>query len=85
VSDGLAPAIEQARGAAGNKDVFVMGGGDVIRQVIDEGLIDELSIHLSPIILGAGTPLFDGSKRHEFVQRSVRVSNNATHLIYDVK
>jgi dihydrofolate reductase len=85
VTDGIPAAIEQARGVAGSKDVFVMGGGDVIRQCIDEGLIDELSIHLSPIILGAGTPLFSGIGRHEFVQRSVRVSKNATHVVYDTK
>jgi dihydrofolate reductase len=85
VTDGLAPAIDRARDAAGDKDVFVMGGGDVIRQSIDERLIDELSVHLSPIILGAGTPLFAGIERHEFVQRSVRVSQNATHLTYELR
>jgi dihydrofolate reductase len=62
-----------------------MGGGDLIRQTLDEGLVDELVIHLSPIVLGAGTPLFAGSSRHELVQRSVRVSANATHLVYDAK
>ena len=85
VTDGVRSAIEQARAAAGSKDVFVMGGGDVIDQSVNEDLIDELVIHLSPIILGAGTPLFDRSSRREFVQRSVRVSKNATHLVYDVK
>jgi hypothetical protein len=44
-----------------------------------------LSLHLSPIILGGGTPLFAGSDRHELVQRSVKVSTTATHLVYDVK
>jgi dihydrofolate reductase len=85
VTDGVSAAVEQARAVAGSKDVFIMGGGDVIRQCIDEGSIDELSIHLSPIILGAGTPLFSGIGRHEFVQRSVRVSKNATHLTYAVR
>lgn len=85
VTDGPAPAIEQARAAAGDKDVVVMGGGDVIRQCIDAGLLDELRIHLSPIVLGAGTPLFAGSGRHEMVQRSVRSSTNATHLVYELR
>lgn len=80
--NGLVPAIDQARAAAGAKNVFVMGGGDVIRQCLDGGLADELRIHLSPIVLGAGTPLFEGNKRQEFVQTSVRASDAATHLIY---
>lgn len=82
VTDGLASAIDRARAAAGTQNVVVMGGGDVIRQCLDEGLTDELRIHLSPIVLGSGTPLFAGSRRHEFVQTSVRASSNATHLNY---
>jgi dihydrofolate reductase len=85
VTDGVAPAVAQARAAAGDKAAFVMGGGDVIRQCVDAGLVDELRIHLAPIVLGAGTPLFTAIGRHEMVQRSVRVSTNATHLVYDVR
>ena len=85
VTGGVAPAVEQARPAAGDKAVFIMGGGDVIRQCLDAGLVDELRIHLSPIVLGAGTPLFAGIGRHEFEQRSVRVSTNATHFVYDLR
>lgn len=84
VTEGVAPAVEQARAAAGDKAVVVMGGGGVIHQCLDAGLLDELRIHLSPIVLGGGTPLFAGRGRHELVQRSVRVSANATHLVYDV-
>ena len=84
VTGGVAQAVEQARAAAGDKAVVVMGGGEVIRQCLDAGLVDELRIHLSPIVLGAGTPLFAGSGRHEMVQRSARVSTNATHLTYEV-
>jgi dihydrofolate reductase len=84
IIDGVAAAIEHARRAAGDKAVFVMGGGDVVRQVVDAGLADELRIHLAPIVLGAGTPLFHGASRRELLQRSVRVSRNATHLIYEV-
>ena len=47
---------------------------------------DELRVHLSPIVLGAGTPLFgDGGVRRELVQRSVPVSSTATHLTYEVR
>ena len=85
VTEGPAAAVEQARPAAGDKAVVIMGGGDTIRQCLDAGLVDELRIHLAPIVLGAGTPLFAGAGRHEMVQRSVRVSANATHLVYDVR
>jgi len=84
VTDGLASAIRLARVAAGTKDVVVMGGGDVVRQCVDDGLADQLVLHLSPIVLGAGTPLFAGAARRELRHRDVRVSPNATHLTYDV-
>jgi dihydrofolate reductase len=84
VTDGVEAAVEHAGAAAGEKNVVVMGGGNVIRQCLDAGVVDELRIHLAPIVLGAGTPLFAGNDRHELVQRSVRVSGNATHLVYEV-
>ena len=82
--DGIAAAVDPARAAAGDKDVYVMGGGDVVRQCVDERLADELRIHLASIVLGAGTPLFAGGGRRELVQRSVRISPLATHLTYGV-
>jgi dihydrofolate reductase len=84
VTEGPKTAVEKARAAAGDKDVVIMGGGDVIRQALDEGLVDELRLHVSPLILGTGTPLFDNSNRRELIQKSVRVSSNATHLVYEV-
>ncbi|WP_020659511.1 SRPBCC domain-containing protein [Amycolatopsis benzoatilytica] len=58
VTDGLESAIDQARAAAGDKDVVVMGGGSVCGQYLAAGLADILRIHLAPVVLGAGTPLF---------------------------
>jgi dihydrofolate reductase len=84
VSDGLASAIEQARNVAGAKDVVIMGGGDVIAQALDAGLVDELHLHLAPTVLGDGTPLFHGVGRIEMRQTDVRVSPHATHLTYDL-
>ncbi len=81
---GMAAAVDQARASAGDKDVVCMGGGDVVRQCVDEGHADELVLHLSPLLLGAGTPLFVESPRRQLVQRTVRPSTNATHLTYDV-
>ncbi|MGW4797052.1 dihydrofolate reductase family protein, partial [Nonomuraea sp. NPDC004297] len=54
----LVSAIEQARAAATGGDVVIMGGGDVIGQALDQGLADELHLHLAPMLLGGGTPLF---------------------------
>jgi dihydrofolate reductase len=85
VTDGLAAAVEQARAAAGGKDVVIMGGGDVIGQSIAEGLADELRLHLAPLVLGGGTPLFPAGTMHELEQQDVRVSRFATHLRYAVR
>lgn len=84
VTEGIAAAVERARAAAGSKDVVVMGGGDVVRQSVDQGLVDELQIHLAPIVLGAGTPLFAGSSRRELTQLAVRPTSTATHVTYAV-
>lgn len=81
---GIVAAIDQARAAAGDKAVIVMGGGHVIAQCLEAGLVDELRLHVAPIVLGVGTPLFDGVGRRELVQRSVEVSPYATHLSFDV-
>ena len=78
-------AIEQAKAVAGDKDVFVMGGGEIVRQSVDACLVDELVLHLSPVVLGAGTPLFVDATRRELVQREVRPSRTAVHLTYDVR
>ena len=84
VTDGPAAAVEQARSAAGDQDVVIMGGGDVIRQCVTDGLVDELRIHLAPVVLGAGTPLFGPGDRQSLVQTHVEVSSTATHLTYEV-
>jgi dihydrofolate reductase len=57
---GVEEAIERAREAAGDKDVHVMGGADVIRQALEAGLVDHLSIIIAPVILGDGKRLFEG-------------------------
>ena len=54
----LEAAIDQARAAATDGDVVIMGGGDVIGQALEKGIVDEFHVHLAPMVLGGGTPLF---------------------------
>jgi dihydrofolate reductase len=60
VTDGIQSALDQARRAAGDKDVFLGGGADSINQYLAAGLVDELELHVAPIILGGGERLFEG-------------------------
>ena len=84
VTGGVADAIDQARATAGDKDVVVMGGANVIDQSLAARLVDELRIHLSPLVLGDGTRLFDLVGPTRLVQREVIKSPRATHLTYEV-
>src|SRR3954452_997436 len=82
---GVPEAIERAREAAGGKDVHVMGGADVIRQALDAGLVDELTIIVAPVVLGGGKGLFEGfTKSLELEHVKVRQSRYATFLVYRV-
>ena len=60
VTDGIKSALEQARTAAGEKDVTIGGGADAINQYLAAGLLDELELHVVPIVLGGGARLFEG-------------------------
>ena len=85
-SGSLAEAIDQARAAAGGKQVHVMGGADLIRQALAAGLVDELTIIIAPVTLGSGKRLFDGfGKSLELEQLGVRQSRFATFIDYRVK
>jgi dihydrofolate reductase len=83
---GVDEAIKRAKEAAGDKDVNVMGGADVIRQALDAGLVDELTIIVAPVILGGGKHLFEGFGRDvELEHTGVRQSPFATFIDYRVK
>ena len=92
VTTGLEAAIEQARAKAQassaatgrDVDVVLMGGGALVGSAVSAGLVDTFVLHVSPLILGAGTPLFADAVRRELVQRSVVVTPCATHITYDV-
>jgi dihydrofolate reductase len=60
VTDGIESALEQARDSAGGKDVLIGGGADVINQYLAAGLVDELELHIAPVMLGGGARLFEG-------------------------
>jgi dihydrofolate reductase len=79
----LRTAVDQARTAATDGDVVIMGGGDVIGQAIEQDLVDELRLHLAPLLLGGGTPLFRAGTRQRYRQGDVRPSSNAVHLTYE--
>jgi dihydrofolate reductase len=82
---GLDEAIAQAREAAGSKDVFVMGGADVIRQSLHAGHVEELSISIAPVVLGGGKRLFEGFDQSLNLERiGLLQSPWATHLTYRV-
>ncbi len=85
-TDGITPALKSAQAAAGAKAVVVMGGGHLCRQYLYAGLVDEVRIHVAPIVLGDGTPLFERTTipRIRLVQRDTVSTPNATHLTYDV-
>ncbi len=83
--DGVERAIELAKKAAGERVVSVMGGADVIRQALAAGLIDELTVIVAPVVLGAGKPLFDGSEGPLRLEHAgLRQSSLATFITYTV-
>lgn len=83
--NGLEEAIARAREAAGDKDVFIMGGADVIRQALRVGLVEELSISIAPVVLGGGKRLFDGfDKSVDLEHVALLQSPFATHMTYRV-
>ncbi len=82
---GLDEAIAQARQAADGKDIYIMGGANVIRQALREGYLDELAITIAPVVLGGGKRLFEGFEKSVILEQSrVRQSPFVTHLSYRI-
>jgi dihydrofolate reductase len=86
VTDGAESALRQAKAAAGGENVVVMGGGTTMRQFLRAGLVDELRLHVVPVLFGAGVRLFDGPVgEHVRLERTaVTETPSATHLTYRV-
>jgi dihydrofolate reductase len=85
VTDGVENALEQAREAAGDKDVAIAGGASAIQQFLRAGLVDDFQIHVAPVLLGGGTRLFEDAPADLNVETiSVIESPRVTHLKYRV-
>ena len=84
VTDGVESAVAQAREAAGDQDVSIHGGADTIQQTIRAGLLDELEIHLTPLILGGGARLFDNVGEARFEVARVVDAPGVTHVKYRI-
>jgi len=84
VTEGLDAALAQAREAAGERNVAVAGGADVIQQVLAAGQLDELQVNVAPVLLGGGTRLFDGGAQQALELVRVVEAPGVTHLKYRV-
>jgi len=84
VTDGIKAAIEQARAVAHGKDVLVAGGVSAARQALAAGLVDELVLHVVPVLVGRGVPLF-GAEQTDLRCVEVISGEGALHLRYEVR
>jgi dihydrofolate reductase len=86
VTDGIEAALQAAQAAADGKDVVIMGGASIAQQYLRAGLIDDVSIHLAPVIFGDGTRLFEdlGEAQMQLKPHNVIQTAAATHLTWHV-
>jgi dihydrofolate reductase len=84
VTDGAEAALAQARAAAGDGDVAIAGGAATVRQYLSAGLLDELRLHIVPVVLGAGERLFDGVGDVALEQLEASGTGLVTHVTYRV-
>lgn len=82
VTDGIESALSKAQAAAGDKDVWVMGGANIIQQFIKAGLYDEFHLHIAPVLLGTGLRLFDhiGNEHIELIKNRIVDTPGALHI-----
>jgi dihydrofolate reductase len=84
VTDGIAPALEQAQAAAGDRDVAISGGASAVQQFLAAGLMDELQLHIVPLLLGAGTRLLENAGEPRLQPVEALASPAVTHITYRV-
>jgi dihydrofolate reductase len=84
VTDGIESALEQAQDAAGERDVSIAGGASAVQQYLAAGLLDELYLHIAPVLLGAGERLLENVGNRTFEPVEVVASPAVTHVKYRV-
>ena len=84
ITDGPESALAQAREVASDRDVAIAGGADVVNQYLALGAIDELRLHVAPVVLGQGERLFAGVANVDLERVDVRGTDLVTHLTYRV-
>ena len=85
VTAGIAAAVAEARTAAGGRDVAVSGGASIVRQALEAELLDELLVHIAPVLLGSGTRLFADVRPRQLRIDETIGSPHATHIRYAVE
>ena len=84
VTDGIESALERAKQAAGDQDVLIGGGANAVQQYLAAGLVDELELHIVPILLGDGERLLDNVGNLKVEQVRVIEAPGVTHIKYRV-
>ena len=86
VNDGMESALSRARDVAGNRDIRIAGGANAIQQYLNAGLVDEFTIHYTPVLFGNGTSLF--ANMNPDIKLKIREavpSKEVTHVMYEVE
>ncbi len=86
VTDGIESALKQARAIAGDNDIWLMGGANVIQQYVKAGLVDEIQVSIAPVLFVKGTRLFEhiGTDSIELQSNRVIQTPQATHIRYNI-
>src|SRR5215211_1918955 len=86
ITEGIETALTKAKAIAADKNIWVMGGANVIQQYLNSNLCDELNIHVASVLLFEGTRLFDltGSSKIQLRKKRVIDTPGATHLYYEI-
>ena len=82
VTDGIEAALERARDAAGDRNISITGGPAILNQYLAAGLVDELRLHVSPMIAAGGERVFENVDAQDWMQVSARQTTLVTHLVY---
>ena len=83
VTDGIHGALDRARAAAGERNVAIAGGATTLNQYLAAGLVDELRLHVMPMVAGRGQRVFEGVGAQRWRQVSARATSIVTHLVYE--